>query len=147
MLIDYSMRAWELLGRKLDEREKAEIFGVFHRVGARMGLKGLPPTYQRWKIIRNAYLETNLVRSTFTLDLYKQYKRHLGVARYYILLQAQALLVPEKVRRLLRLSRVPVLYPAFILYKATRHLRFDRLIKALLLPRMYKVQIAGLNRS
>ena len=30
MLIDYSMRAWELLCRKLDEREKAEIFGVFH---------------------------------------------------------------------------------------------------------------------
>lgn len=147
MLIDYSIRSWELLGRKLDEKEKAEIFDVFHRVGARMGLKGLPPGYQRWKIIRNAYLETNLVRSTFTLDLYKQYKRHLGAFRYYILLQAQALLAPEKVRGLLKLSRIPVLYPVFILYKVTRRLRFDRLIKALLLPRMYKVQIAGLNRS
>lgn len=147
MLIDYSIRSSELLGRRLTDAEKTEIFEVFHRVGSRMGLKGLPSDYRRWKIIRAAYLETNLVRSTFTKDLYRQYRRHLGALRYYILIQTQALLTPGKVRKLLALSRTPVLYPVFILYKTTRRLKFDRLIKALLLPRMYKIQIAGLDRS
>ncbi|MBN9384958.1 MAG: DUF2236 domain-containing protein [Chitinophagaceae bacterium] len=147
MLIDYSIRSSELLGRRLTDAEKTEVFEVFHRVGSRMGLKDLPADYRRWKTLRAAYLEANLIRSTFTEDLYRQYRRHLGALRYYILLQAQALLAPKKVRELLALSRVPVLYPLFILYKATRRLRFDRFIKALLLPRLYKVQIAGLDRS
>jgi hypothetical protein len=146
MLIDYSIRSSQLLGHKLDEAEKMEIFEVFHRVGSRMGLKDLPADYDRWKIMRAEYLETNLVRSTFTQDLYRQYRRHLGAFRYYILLQAQALLVPEKVHRLLSLSSLPLFYPVLLFYKGTRLLKFDRLIKALLLPSAYKVQIAGLDR-
>jgi len=146
MLIDYSIRAFELLGHKLDDSARAEVFDVFHRVGSRMGLIGLPAYYQRWTIIRNADLQANLVCSTFTQDLYRQYRRHLGAFRYYILLQAQALLVPKKVSRLLTLPRTPMLYPVFIFYKATRLLKFDRLVKALLLPQAYKVQIAGLDR-
>jgi uncharacterized protein (DUF2236 family) len=147
MLIDYSIRAYELLGRKLSDTERTEVFEVFRRVGSRMGLKGLPADYRRWKTMRNAYLETNLVRSTFTQDLYRQYRRHLGAFRYHILLHAQALLVPKKVGRLLTLPRTPVLYPVIIIYKATRLLKFDRVIKALLLPQAYKVQIAGLDRA
>jgi len=147
MLIDYSIRAFELLGHKLGDTEKKEVFEVFHRVGSRMGLKGLPANYHRWKIIRDAHLETNLVRSTFTQDLYRQYRRHLGAFRYYILLQAQALLVPKKVHRLLSLPSMPLFYPVLLLYKITRFLRFDKLLKALLLPKAYKVQIAGLDRA
>src|SRR5258707_4465587 len=41
MLIDYSIRSFELLQRKLTTEEKGEVFDVFNRVGARMGLKGL----------------------------------------------------------------------------------------------------------
>src|ERR1700736_5919332 len=39
MLIDYSIRSFELLERKLSEAEKGAIFEVFYRVGSRMGLK------------------------------------------------------------------------------------------------------------
>jgi len=147
MLIDYSIRSEELLGRKLNKAEKMEVFDVFHRVGSRMGLKCLPPDYEQWLVMRSAYLQSNLVRSTFTQDLYRQYKRHLGALRYYILSQAQAMVVPARVRKLLSLPSLVILSPVLLAYKASRFLKFDKLIKALLLPAAYKVQIAGLDRA
>src|SRR5690606_24204805 len=48
MLIHYSIHSFELLYRKLSEEEKEEVFHVFHRVGTRMGLTGLPPNYHSW---------------------------------------------------------------------------------------------------
>ncbi|HVU58211.1 MAG TPA: oxygenase MpaB family protein [Puia sp.] len=147
MLIDYSIRSAELLGHKLTEEEKREIFDVFHRVGARMGLIGLPNNYSHWRRMRAGYLRTNLVRSTYTHDLYRQYRRHLGAFRYYLLRQVQTLLVPKRVRQLLSLPRLPLFYPVVWLYKVSRWLKFDRLIKALLLPSAYKIQIAGLDKS
>jgi uncharacterized protein (DUF2236 family) len=147
MLIDYSIRSSELLGHKLDKVEKTAVFEVFHRVGSRMGLNGLPGTYEEWQLMRAEYLQTNLVRSIFTRDLYRQYRRHLGAFRYYILLQAQALLVPEETRRLLSLPRLPVLSPILLVYRFIRLLRLDKFIKALILPGAYKLQIASLNRN
>jgi uncharacterized protein (DUF2236 family) len=147
MLIDYSIRSAELLGHTLTEAEKMEVFDVFHRVGARMGLKGLPYDYPHWKRMRAGYLRTNLVRSTFTYDLYRQYKRHLGAFRYFLLRHIQSLLVPKRVRRLLSLPRLPLFYPVIWLYKVSRWLKFDGLIKALVLPAAYKMQIAGLDRA
>jgi len=147
MLIDYSIRSAELLGHKLTEADRSEVFDVFHRVGARMGLKGLPTDYPHWRRMRTGYLRTNLVRSTYTYDLYRQYRRHLGPFRYYLLRQVQSLLVPKRVRHLLSLPRLPLFYPVVWLYRALRWLKFDWLIKALLLPADYKTQIAGLDRS
>jgi hypothetical protein len=146
MLIDYSIRSAALLGHRLTEAEKKEVFDVFHRVGARMDLYGLPRDYQHYKGMRAGYLRTNLVASNFTHDLYRQYRRHLGFFRYYLLRQVQSLLVPKRVRRLLSLPRLPLFYPVVWLYRVSRYLRLDSLIKALLLPAAYKVQIAGLDR-
>lgn len=147
MLIDYSIRSAELLGHTLTEAEKMEVFDVFHRVGARMGLKGLPYDYSHWQRMRAGYLQTNLVRSKFTYDLYRQYKRHLGAFRYYLLRHIQSLLVPKRVRQLLALPRFPLFYPVIVLYKVSRWIKFDRLIKALILPAAYKTQIAALDRA
>src|SRR5690606_34054258 len=36
MLIDYSIRSYELMERKLSRAEKEEVFNVFRRVGSRM---------------------------------------------------------------------------------------------------------------
>lgn len=146
MLIDYSIRSAALLGHTLDKKQQAEIFDVFQRVGARMQLVGLPDNYTAWERMRAEYLQTNLIRSTFTVDLYKQYRRHLGPLRYYLLLQVQSILVPRKVRRLLALPKAPLFYPVVWLYRMSRWCRIDRLIKALLLPAAYKVEIAGLDR-
>src|SRR5687768_5035189 len=42
MLIDYSIRSFEVLERRLSRVEKNEVFQVFSKVGSRMGVKGLP---------------------------------------------------------------------------------------------------------
>src|SRR5476651_74144 len=82
LLIDYSIRSFELLERKLTETEKSEVFNVFYCVGARMQLAGLPVSFGEWQVMREEHLLHNLVSSEFTTDLYKQYKKHLGLARF-----------------------------------------------------------------
>jgi hypothetical protein len=147
MLIDYSVRSFELLERRLSVAEKAEIFDVFYRVGARMGLKGLPGNYPDYEVMRAKYLAEDLVRSGFTTDLYKRYRESLGPVRYRVLLYGQALLVPERVRRLLGLGGRGLLYPVVWFYKGARLVGMDRLVKAILLPRAYKAEVAGLERD
>jgi uncharacterized protein (DUF2236 family) len=145
LLIDYSIRSFELLHRRLSAEEKAEVFTVFYRVGARMGLKALPASYPDWEYQRAAYLKENLVRSGFSQDLYRRYRRNLGGVRYRLLLQAQIVLVPTRVRRLLGLSPLPLLWPVIQLYKGIRLLRLDRLLKLILLPQKYRAQVFQLD--
>jgi hypothetical protein len=147
MLIDYSIRAHELMAQKLTPLEKAEVYNVFYRMGTRMGVKELPPDYDRWELMRNAALQENLLNGHFTKDLYKQYKKHLGGLRYLILIQTQALLVPGRVNALLHLGRHPFSLPILNLYKLGRKLGFDKLLKNVILPSAYKEQIAQLDHQ
>src|SRR6185503_13222409 len=48
MLIHYSIASYELLEKKLNDEEKAEVYNVFYRLGTRMGVKDLPLTYKEW---------------------------------------------------------------------------------------------------
>jgi len=145
MLVGYSISAYETVERKMSAGEKEEVFSVFLRVGRRMGLSGLPASYTEFMALRETHLRENLVRSEFSKDLYRQYRKHLGAVRYFVLLQAQVLLVPDRVRRLLRLSSIPFFYPVVQLYKAARLVRLDKSIKYLLLPSQYREQIFGLD--
>ena len=145
MLIHYSITAFELLERKLTNHEKEEIFGVFCRVGKRMQLKDLPQNYQDWLVVREQHLQENLAKSTFTIDLYKQYKKHLGLFRYIILLEGQKLVVPSHVKNLLGLNNFLLLKPFLSIYKIAQKLNFDKLIKSVLLPSEYKKQILALD--
>jgi hypothetical protein len=147
MLIDYSIRSFELLERKLSLAERAEVFAVFHRVGDRMGLRGLPETYMEWVARRAFYLREDLIFSTFSRDLYGRYRKSLGFVRYQLLLQAQVLLAPGRVRRLLSLSRFPLLYPVVQIYKGIRLMRLDRLLKIVLLPAQYRASVFRLDIS
>ena len=145
MLIDYSIRSYEVLERKLTVEEKAEAFSVFSRVGERMGIKGLPLTYDSWKVVREEHLGENLLRSNFTVDLYNQYKKHLGSVRYGILIQAQILVVPRHVNNLISLGRLPLLAPVMRIYKLTRFLRIEKYLKNMILPQEYRLQIEDLD--
>jgi uncharacterized protein (DUF2236 family) len=147
MLIDYSIRSFELLQRRLSKEERAEVFDVFYRVGARMGLKGLPSDYDAYAAMRAAYLRENLVQSALSLDLYRQYRRHLGAFRYQLLLQAQTLLAPKVVRDLLLLPSFPFLWPAVQFYKVLRLLRMDGLLKYKLVPAPWRIQVSRLDVS
>lgn len=146
MLIDYSIRSYELLERKLSGTEKEEVFEVFTRMGNRMGLKGLPETYASWLDARQQCLASDLQRSQYTHDLFRQYKKHLGAIRYLILKESQKLVVPLHVRQLLDF-RKPFLFRALIsLYTLMRRLKLDWMLKALILPKAYKRQVEALSR-
>jgi hypothetical protein len=145
MLIDYSVRAFELLERKLNLNEKTEVFNVFHRVGARMRLTGLPKNYAEYVAMRQKQLGHNLYQSRFTADLYGQYRKHLGAGRYWVLRQAQVLVVPRPVNILLGLGRTRWLQPVLYLYKFARLLKLHNLLKNAILPRVYIKQVQALD--
>ncbi|HWD89701.1 MAG TPA: oxygenase MpaB family protein [Mucilaginibacter sp.] len=145
MLIDYSMRSYELLERKLTPAEQCEIFDVFYRVGKEMGLRGLPQSYADYIAMRNNQLESGLKRSTFTTDLYRQYRKHLGAVKYLVLKQAQVLVVPRQVNRLLRLGNFPWLLPVLYVYKFSRLIKLQNLLKKAILPKAYIRQVLELD--
>lgn len=145
MLIDYSIRSFELLERPLTPQEKEETFDVFCRVGIRMGIQGLPTDYTDWQQMRAEHLQENVLSSDFTLDLYRQYRKHLGPIRFFILKQSQILVVPQRVNRLLRLGKFPLFDAVISAYKFLRFLKVEHYLKNLILPEAYKPQIAALD--
>ena len=145
MLIYYSIASYELLEKKLNDEEKEEVYNVFYRVGKRMGLKALPPHYLEWLPVRESHLMQDLQVSEYTTDLFKQYKKHLGIMRFKVLVEGQKLVIPEKVRELLHFSRFSLLTPAVPLYKLSRIIKLDWLFKTLLLPSEYKEEINALD--
>lgn len=145
LLIHYSVAAFELLERKLTDREKEDVYETFLAIGSRMHIPQLPQSYQEWLPVREQHLQNDLANSTYTKDLYKQYKKHLGAVRYWVLKEGQILVVPPRVRELLGLRSFSLLAPVVPFYKWSRSWRGDRLIKAVLLPPAYKEQIAALD--
>ncbi|MDQ6902308.1 MAG: DUF2236 domain-containing protein [Bacteroidota bacterium] len=145
MLIYYSIASFEVLERKLSPSEKDEVYDVFLRFGKRMGLKGLPPTYDQWLVVREHDLNNDLVKSKYSEDLYKQYKKHLGSFRYSVLIEGQIIIVPAKVKELLGFRKFSFLSPVLPFYKLSRLLKLDTIIKFFILPAKYKKEIKELN--
>lgn len=145
MLIHYSISSYEVLERKLTDVEKEEVFNVFYRVGDRMGLVDLPNNYEQWLKTHESHLNEDLVYSKFTKDLFKQYKKHLGLLRYKLLLEAQILVVPDRVNELLQLGKVSLIKPVLGIYKLTCYLKLDWILKSAILPSAYKNEIKELD--
>lgn len=145
MLIHYSIASFELLERKLSSEEKEEVYNVFYRMGSRMKLKELPVTYTNWLVIREEHLQKDLERSGYTVDLFKQYKKHLGAFRYKLLKEGQIMVIPKRVRELLCFKKYSLMAAVVPVYKFCRRLRLDWVIKSVLLPATYKQQIKDLD--
>ncbi len=145
MLIHYSIASYALLENKLTDEEKEEVYNVFYRVGTRMGLTGLPLTYLEWLPVREAHLVQDLQKSEYTTDLFKQYKKHLGTMRFRVLIEGQKLVVPDIVKSLLDFSDFSLLTPVVPVYKISRLMKMDWLLKNILLPSDYKDQINELD--
>ncbi|WP_228852095.1 oxygenase MpaB family protein [Aegicerativicinus sediminis] len=145
MLIYYSIASYELLEKPLSYKEKEEVYDVFYMVGIGMSLKELPKTYKEWLIARQQHLDEDLTNSDYTLDLFKQYKKHLGNFRYSILIEGQKLLVPDRVKEYLDFKPNSLLKPIVPMYKLSRTISFDKIIKSLILPSKYKKQIKDLD--
>jgi hypothetical protein len=145
MLIHYSIASFELLERKLTEKEKQDLFDTFQKMGSRMNLKDLPTTYEEWLRVREAHMQSDLQKSKYTIDLYKQYKKNLGPLRYKILKESQVLVVPQKVIKLLGFKKYSLITPVLSFYKLSRHFNLDWFLKSIILPNAYKQQIKDLD--
>lgn len=145
MLIHYSIASFELLERKLSADEKEEVYDVFYRFGLRMKLKELAKNHSEWLLQRETDMQNDLVKSELTVDLFKQYKKHLGAFRYFVLIEGEKLIIPERVRKLLGFNKFSFLSLIVPFYKFSRKIRLDSVIKKLLLPQNYSQQIAELD--
>ena len=146
MLIDYSERAYETLHRPLTNPERDELFQTFRQVGAGMNVPDLPTNYTDWRTDRERHLDRDLVRSAFTDKLFQRYRDQLGHWRYDLLRQAQAVLVPKQVSRLLGLPEKPLLSRSIGLYKTLNALGLRSVVQRVLLPTEYLNQIRGLDK-
>lgn len=145
MLIHYSMASYEALERPLTDGEKEEVVNVFCRVGNRMNIPGLPKRFHEWQQMYNTHMDHDLVCSKFTTDLFRQYRKHLGWVRYMVLLEAQKMIVPPRVRQLLKFNQPVVMRHILSIYKYIRRFKADYILKALLMPPLYKQRIRMLD--
>jgi len=145
MLIHYSIASFELLERKLTDKEKTDLFDVFYRMGQRMNLKGLPESYSQWLVMREEHLQNDLEKTNLTIDLYRQYRKHLGGPRYFLLKESQKLVSPVHVQRLLGFGKISWITPLLLIYKFSRRIRMDWFLKSIILPSAYEKQIRELD--
>jgi uncharacterized protein (DUF2236 family) len=146
MLIDYSERAHSLLHRPLTKAERRELYDVFRRVGEGLRIPELPANYAEWQDDRRRHIERDLEYSEYTRLLFEKYREHLGGWRYEILRLTQAQLAPERVRRLLGLTRPPLLFEAFRAYGLFTRLNLQEVFHRLLLPSQYVDEVRKFDR-
>ena len=65
--------------------------------------------------------------------------------RFKVLIEGQKLVVPERVKQLLHFSDFSLLTPVVPVYKITRLMKLDWMLKDILLPSGYKDQINELD--
>jgi len=147
MLIDYSQRAYVLLYGPLSQGQKSELFEVFLRIGEALHISALPGTYADWKIDRHRHLVRDLSYSKHTAMLFQSYRRHLGVWRYWLLLEVQAVLVPDEVRRLLRLNSNPLIPGLAQTYGIIGRRPVQSMVHTLLIPPRYWAEVRKFARS
>jgi uncharacterized protein (DUF2236 family) len=147
MLIDYSQRAFELLHRPLSNSERGELYAEFRRLGEMMQIPDLPANYVAWEKDRQCHLERDLEYTVYTRNLFNQYRKQLGEWRYRLLLDVQALLVPHRVRRLLRLTANNPLSYLIWSYGIVDRLGLQILVRRALLPPEHREAVERLNRS
>ncbi|HEX7313920.1 MAG TPA: oxygenase MpaB family protein [Pyrinomonadaceae bacterium] len=147
MLIDYSERAHRMLYGALTVPEREELYAVFRRVGEGLNVKALPESYADWREDRRAHMEQDLAHGRHTSLLYESYRRHLGAWRYQMLLQVQALLVPERVRSLLRLNQSAVFSAAVEVFASLPAPGLRALVRRVMLQPRYWGEVAELERE
>ena len=146
MLIDYSERAYELLYRPLSNLQKADLFAVFRRIGEGLHVMQLPKTYSEWQVDRQRHLLRDLKYGKYTAMLFQSYRKHLGMLRYQLLLQVQALLVPKPVSRLLQLKPNPIVSGLVDTYGLVSSLGLQSLIHGLLIPPRHWAEVRRFDR-
>ena len=147
MLIDYSKRAYELLYRPLSQSQEIDLFEVFLRIGEGLRISELPATYAEWLQDRKRHLARDLCYSKYTARLFDAYRRHLGIFRYCLLLEVQALLVPNQVRLMLGLRPNSIISTLAQTYGMVSRLNLQALVHSLLIPPRYWADVRRFDRT
>ena len=147
MLIDYSQRAYELLYAPLSPAQQEELYAVFLRVGEGLHVAEVPATYAEWQADRRRQLRCDLAFSPYTAQLFREYRRHLGLWRYHVLLEVQALLTPDEVRGLLGLRPDPILYGLVRAFGIVDRLGLKSVLHSLLIPQQYQNEVRDFGRG
>jgi hypothetical protein len=146
MLVDYSERSYQLLYKPLTPSQQDDLYAVFRRIGEELHVTELPATYAEWQQDRRRHLVRDLANSQHTKLLFEQYRRHLGPWRYHLLLQVQALLVPDEVRRLLCLSPNNLLSGLVSAYGIVELCNLQSVVHGLLIPAQYWDEVRKFDR-
>ena len=146
MLIDYSERAYTLLHRPLSTAQQDDLYSIFRTIGEGLSIPELPETYADWQSDRGRHLERDLCYSRHTSLLFNQYRRHLGIWRYHLLLQVQSVLAPEEVRRLLHLRPNKLMLRLVQTYGTISPLNLQTVVHTLLIPPRYWAEIRRFDR-
>lgn len=145
MLIDYSIRSYEVLERRLTPEEKEEVLAVFNRLGSRMDIPDLPQNFSDWEKMREKGLYQDLEYSESTAHLFRQYRKHLGRLRYFLLRELQGFVVPNRVQKLLKLRKSLIIKLLVPVYKLCRLVRLDWMFKTLIFPAKYLREIKEMD--
>ena len=145
MLIDYSERAHALLAGPLNPAGQQELYDVFRRVGAGLGIPDLPSTYADWRADREIHMHRDLLHGSATDALYAAYRVQLGTWRHQLLLRLQAVLCPAHVRGLLRLQRAEWLRPLIRLYPLLVRAGLRPIVQRLLMPSAHLAAVRALD--
>ncbi|HEV2828528.1 MAG TPA: oxygenase MpaB family protein [Pyrinomonadaceae bacterium] len=146
MLVDYSERAYRVLYKPLSASQQHDLYTVFRRIGDELRVQELPATYAEWRPDRQRHLDRDLTYSRHTALLFQQYRRHLGFWRYHLLLQVQASLVPDEVRRLLFLSPNELLPSLIRAYGIVERCNLRSVVHSLLIPPQYWAEVRKFER-
>lgn len=145
MLMDYSERAFRMVERPLTPAEQGELFDLFHRVGAGLGVRDLPEDYPAWQVDRQRHMERDLVYSPYTKLLYERYREHLGWWRFNTMVDVQSLLVPPHVKQVLGL-RAPRAPGGVAMYRLLRRLGLRTHLQRLMVPREHLRAVQRLDQ-
>jgi len=120
---------------------------VFLRIGEALCIPNLPASYADWLPDRRRHLVSDLTYSNHTAMLYNAYRKHLGIWRYYLLLEVQALLAPPEVRRLLQLNSNPLISGLAQAYGMIDSSNLQSLVHTLLIPPRYWGEVRSFDRT
>jgi len=146
MLIYYSIVSFELFERRLTTEEKDDIVSTFARIGHHMQIHDLPFDYKEWKKKYEYQLAHNLQNSSFTGDLFKQYRKHLGAFRYFLLLDIQRILVSRQVSHLLDLGRPRLVQLLIPVYRLIRKYKWHKELIVMMVPTKFKEQVKAMDQ-
>ena len=95
----------------------------------------------------NKHLDEHLMYSTYTAELIKQYRKHLGWFRFFLLQEIQRMTVSPQVNRLLKLGRPRIAHLLIIPYRWIRKLGLNQWLISLMIPLQFKKQFIIMDKN